>query len=150
MPSMITYKIIEEYTPDVKGLVVLLCNEIDYVYYGNDIETSLQAMFKQESFVCAGAYDGGELVGVIAFFVYPQLYNFEIVTASEQFWYVLPSYRKGVGMDLVKYIENNLKVDTIEFGISNPRLMRLVERNGYRQKKTILEKVLVCAEEEDS
>ena len=63
---------------------------------------------------------------------------------------MLPSYRKGVGMDLVKYIENNLKVDTIEFGISNPRLMRLVERNGYRQKKTILEKVLVCAEEEDS
>lgn len=140
--SQITYKLITKHSDKVTNMVTALCDEIKYEFNCLDIEKSLKLLFANPTFTCAGAYDENELVGIIAFLTYPEIYNYNKLNSSEQFWYVYPSYRKGVGLELVKYIEKELYSDKITFGISNPSLQRLLQRNGYSFEKTLMSKVL--------
>ncbi len=137
---MITYKQIREYSPEVATLVTKLCQEIKYDYQEASIRVSLKALFESDAFICVGAYYADKLVGVMSVLEVPELYNHNIITASEQFWYVEPKHRKGVGITLVKFIEKIIVSDKISFGISTPRLQKLLERHGYKQLKSIVEK----------
>lgn len=142
LKPQITYKQINTYSDRVATLVTKLCEEIKYDYNKQDIENSLQKLFASPDFLCVGAYKGKILVGVLAVFFAQELYNYSKITAHEQFWYVLPEYRKGVGLQLVKHVENKLNGVTIEFGIANESLQRLLQLNGYQIKKTLMFKGL--------
>lgn len=139
---MITYRQITEYSEEVALLVDGLCEEIEYNYVPEHTRQTLKKLFQNDIFTCVGAYDNSKLVGVVSFITFPEIHNFDEVVAYEQFWYVLPEYRKGVGIGLVKHIEKTLKVGIIEFGISEPRLQKLLQLNGYEYKKTLMRKEL--------
>lgn len=139
---MTTYKQIKEYSEGVALMIDALCEEIKYDYVCEHTRESLQRLFANEYFICIGAYKGDKLIGVIGFIVFPEIYNYNKVVAYEQFWYVLPDYRKGVGLGLVKYIEKTLKSDIIEFGVSQPRLQKLLKLNGYDYFKSLMRKEL--------
>jgi hypothetical protein len=139
---VITFKRIQEYNSQVSVLGMMLGDEIEYPY---DVERGLAVMknmLSNDVFFCLGAYDDDKLVGMLCVLKVDDLFMPNATTAAEQFWYVLPSYRKGTGLQLVKELEKMLEVDKIQFGISNSLLQRLLLREGYTYKKTILEKVL--------
>ena len=87
------------------------------------------------------ACDGDEVVGTLAFILGPEPWSGRVV-AYEAFWYVKPTHRRGVGMKLLKYVEKNIDCAIIDLGVYNPKLLKLLKRNGYIATKTILTKEL--------
>lgn len=87
------------------------------------------------------ACDGDEIVGTLGFILGPEPWSGRVV-AYEAFWYVKPSHRRGVGMKLLKYVEKNIDCAIIDLGVYNPKLLKLLERNGYTAAKTVVTKEL--------
>lgn len=137
---MITYKEVDIYDDQVADLVFELTKYLKMEAKKEHIAKSLQALFLSDMFFCIGAYEGEKLIGTLGVMIFPELYNFNRKLGSEQFWYVLPGYRKGVGIELLKYLENNFKMDQLEFGTHDKRLQKLLERRGFIEEKTIIKK----------
>lgn len=135
-------KEIHSYSDELADLIGELLNELGEDWNREDLRISLVQSFKGEFFKVFGAWDDNQLVGTIGFFVTPELWNYQKFVAHEAFWYVKPRYRGMVGGKLLDYVETNLECDNITFGISDPRLLKLILRRGYKVEKTIVSKLL--------
>ena len=138
--------IYREYTEEdysaVEEMVLNLVAEIKVDYDEDSVKRNLQRLFSMPQFVCFIAEENYWPVGCAGFIVTPEIWNDNNVNASEMFWYVFPEYRGGVGGGLINYIEKNINCDSIEFGISDIRLQRMMERKGYKPVKAIIKKGL--------
>lgn len=140
---MITFRrAIDEDLQAVQLMVIDLCIELGHDTDPKSICTSVAQYWSNPIVDCFIACNEGKPVGVAAFFTVPTMYNFNIRSSYEAFWYVKPEHRKGVGTGLLKYVENNLKTDIIDFGIENPRIQQLLRRQGYSTYKAIMRKVV--------
>ncbi len=124
---------------EVSDLVTELCSMLGEPYSVDDIYLSHQCAFQDSSYYCFVAEIDGKIQATIAFFCMPELRKHSVITAHEANWY---SKHKGLGRGLIKYIENNLNCDRIDFGIASPRLQQLLELLGYKQVKVIMRKHL--------
>ena len=73
-----------------------------------DKETSAEVLKNMiENHYFTVAEDGGELVGFIAGFVARHIYNPDIVTLAEAFWWTKEEHRRsGIGLRLLEEFEN--------------------------------------------
>lgn len=139
--SRVTFR---EYCDDdfiaVEEMVLALVAEIKLDYCETSVKKNLSQLFTMPQFVCYVAEENYWPVGCAGFLVVPEIWNNNNTNASEMFWYVMPEYRGGVGSGLINYIEKNINCDSIEFGISDLRLQRMMQRKGYNVVKAILKK----------
>ena len=141
--STITFrKAAEEEMPEVVELAKALAKELPITHRDyNFLESHLYQVHNAGVLDTYIAIKEGEIVGTLAFILGAEPWSGRVI-AYEAFWYVKPEYRGGVGMGLLKYVEKNLKCDTIDLGIYDPRLLKLLQRFGYTAIKTIVTKEL--------
>jgi ribosomal protein S18 acetylase RimI-like enzyme len=86
-------------------------------------------------------------IGMIAGVIYPVWYNHNIKMAQEFFWYVIPEKRRGVGLKLLKALEEEIKARGIKtFAMLSvetmPSLDSLYIREGYApSEKTFIKRL---------
>lgn len=138
--SQITFRRVEpDDLPFIVAMVVDLCIELGHDTCPDTIRESVEANEHNPMIDCFVAVDKYP-IGVACFMTAPAMYNRNIRHSHECFWYVDPSYRGSVGVRLIKCVEDNLKTDILDFGISNPRLQKLLQRRGYTYHKSIMRK----------
>ena len=120
-------------------MVLDLVKELQLKYDVESVISNLKVLFQLNNFKCFIA-ENKYPVGCAAFIVAPEIWNKVKLVAYESFWYVKPEHRKGIGMGLVKFVEKNIEADIIEFGIADKRLGEAMRRNGYNDKKTLMQK----------
>lgn len=138
--SKVIYRLAEE--SDylfVEEMVLDLVEELNLSYEIDTIKNNLQMLLKLPNFDCYVAVDGHP-IGCAGFITAPELWNGSKLVSYESFWYVVPEYRKGIGKELVNFVENNISSDIIEFGIAHPALQRMMESNGYSVVKSLMRK----------
>lgn len=140
LTSQITYrKATVDDIDAVADLVIELCSGLGEPYKAEDIYLSHQCAFQDDTYHCFVAEMDGKIEATLAFFCAPELRNHSVITAHEANWV---SRKNGLGRGLIKYVENNLDCDRIDFGIANPRLQQLLQILGYTPVKTIMRKHL--------
>jgi hypothetical protein len=82
------------------------------------------------------------MVGMMGLVYNPEIWNADDITATEVSWYVKPAYRGMTGVRFIKYVENNLNCDRIRLGVGSDLLRKMLERQGYKCSKYIMEKVI--------
>lgn len=86
-------------------------------------------------------------IGATAFTITPNLYNPNIVSLVELFWYVLPEYRKTrAGFLLIKELENTASQIANDLIISilphSDINIKSLEKRGYKLEEYALRKVI--------
>lgn len=126
-----------------------MCKEINKPYIYEDVKKSFVNLWSSflTTFLLKDKNVEG-YVGILGMNFIPDITNSKILNASEAFWYIKPNYR-GHGLKMVEAMEcfikdrlepNNFKECNIEFGISNERLLKVLEKKGYNKIKTIIQK----------
>jgi hypothetical protein len=139
--SKVTYRLAEDKDNFfIEEMVLDLCELLNDEYDIEEVRKDLVVLRSVPNFVCYIAEDGHP-IGCVAFLVAKDMGK-KSYTAHECFWYVEPEYRKGVGKELVNFVEKDLICDRVEFGIANPSLLKLMERSGYSSIKTLMRKDL--------
>lgn len=119
----------------------MLVDELGYDWCELSVQANCRNICENEHFKGFVAVNqDNDVIGMLCFLVYPDLWNVSNTTAHESFWYVLPEYRGLVGGKLIKYVENNIDCDIIELGMWNDRLVSLLQRKGYKSVKVIMQK----------
>lgn len=119
-----------------------LCDEINFRYNENDIRNNFGTLVKNGTLVNFIAVKDCFIVGVLGFYVMKEIFNNDIIRASEAYWYVKPQFR-GCGLNLLDYAEMQFMSGVIiELGIHNKKLLRVLQKKGYIPRKTIIEKVI--------
>jgi hypothetical protein len=137
--SKIIYRQAEEQDwVSVEEMVLDLCEELNDCYDIDEVRQDLKLLRSLPNFACFVAVDTHP-VGCAAFIVGKELGK-KNYCAYESFWFVEKEYRSGIGKELVNFVEKILNCDSIEFGISNPRLEALMKRSGYSVIKSLMRK----------
>lgn len=127
---------------EVKELAIELCQELPITHRNPEyIRAHIEQAWSAGILQVFVAVEDKRIVGIIAFIVGPEPWSGR-PTGYEAFWYVKPECRGGVGIKLLEYVEKNLKCDILDLGVYNPRLLKLLERRGYKQVKAVITKEL--------
>jgi hypothetical protein len=132
----ITPEIIEQ----VSTLVIYLAHELELNYSVEVIQAHVEGLIETRHGELYTAWADGKMVGMMGLVYNPELWNSSDITATEISWYVLPAYRGLTGMRFIKYVENNLNCGKIRLGVGNILLRKMLERQGYKCTKYIMEK----------
>jgi len=128
---------------DLQELIAL---ELSIKFKKATARQTITDMYESEQSVMIVAEENGKLVGSIGALVLPSTTDSEVLIAKELGWYVLPSHRKGVGMQLFKALERLLTPLRCEYYVSVPKgakaLARIFEGLGYKETETIYKKEL--------
>lgn len=98
-------------------------------------------------FVFLVARNKDEIIGAVCAILFPLWFNRSIIVAQELFLYVKPESRKGIGLKLLKKLEEEVKNRNAKNLImlsfeEMPSLDKLYERNGYRKsEKTVIKRL---------
>ena len=128
-----------EYSQELVDLIFELSQVLGRDDNIEDISTNLNRLYERTEFIALGYFAEDKLVGILGGVKTNNLGNRNKLEFAEQFWYVKPQYR-GVGMKLIKHLENMLKDVTITIGVADPKLVKLLELHGYKRIKYIMEK----------
>lgn len=134
----ITPEIIEQ----VATLVIYLAHELELNYSVEVIQAHVAGLIGSRHGELYTAWADGQMVGMMGLVYNPELWNSADITATEVSWYVLPAYRGLTGMRFIKYVEKNLDCGRIRLGVGNILLRKMLERQGYKCTKYIMEKVI--------
>lgn len=107
-----------------------------------DWETYLEMSVRGLAMVVT-ARDGEKLIGFIALAITHNLRHKDITEAWSQGIFIEKEYRGEVGVALTKKADEFIKsfgVNTSNFMLSDSRVGRLLERNGYQPKYTVWSK----------
>ena len=136
---------LDEVTPyqvdQVSMLVVELAKELELPLDPDVIFRKVEDCIKHKVGELYCMMDGERIVGIMGFAYMPELWN-DNICATEIVWYVLPQYRGRAGIYLIKEVEKNVKADRIRVGVGDIRLVKMLERLGWRQTKYNIEKDL--------
>lgn len=124
----------------VATLVVCLAHELGLNYSIEVIQHHVAGLIETKQGELYTAWANGEMVGMMGLVYNPEIWNSNDITATEVSWYVLPAYRGLTGMRFIKYVEKNLKACKIRLGVGNILLRKMLERQGYKCTKYIMEK----------
>lgn len=140
--NLVTYKELtmeHNNLEEIVDLVGNLLDELEHDWVREDVKKTMVTCLAANTIRIFGAFDDNKLIGTIAFYIFPEVWNYSIISVSEAFWYVLPSYRGRIGIKLVDFVEKKIGAGKISFGLSDPRLVHLMLKKGYVVKKTIVE-----------
>jgi len=136
---------LDEVTPyqvdQVSLLVVELAKELGLPLDEDVIFKKVEDCIKHKVGELYCMMDGERIVGIMGLAYAAELWNGQPF-ASEIVWYVQPQYRGRSGIYLIKEVEKNVKADRIRVGVGDIRLVKMLERLGWRQTKYIIEKDL--------
>jgi len=124
----------------IEEMLLDLAEELNDQYDIQEVRDDVERYRRLPNLQCYVA-EHGHPIGCAAFFCMKEMGK-KTICAHESFWYVEPEYRKGVGKELVNFVEKNINCDSIEFGIADPRLLAMMERSGYVVIKSIVKKDL--------
>jgi hypothetical protein len=90
------------------------------------------------------AEDGGKLVGMAAYVIFPLYFNLQTKIAQEVFWWCRPSHRKGLGSSLLDELERDaMRGGATVFlsanlaGERDEAFNRLYQRRGYAPSENV-------------
>lgn len=138
--SQITFRAVASHEADSFCMLLrFMLHEIEHPYVEEDLTNTVRKLLGLGSNVRAfGMFLNGVMVGMAAFYVIRNIADYSKSSAHEACWYVLPEHRGG--SDFLNYLEKALDVDTIEFGITNRRIGKYLERRGYVVEKVVYSK----------
>jgi hypothetical protein len=123
-----------------------IAKDLDIKFKRSTARNTITTMYESEKSIMIVAEEGFKLVGSIGALVLPSTTNEDVLIAKELGWYVLPEYRKGVGMQLFKALERLLTQLHCEYYVSvpkgSPALARIFKGLGYSEAETIYKKEL--------